>query len=222
MDTTNERSRYSNQWTSVEIDNLLKLKYYHFQSVSFIEKLLQNGRAFLESNQIPKRPELDTIDKIITIKKPKLKNDILELQANLESFLLNPNVQTLEGNFIEWDRILSQHSGDIHKILPSVIETLKHKNCLGDHLKLGELLNTEFQRFQLDKQKGKISKSLHWSKFIEQFMSSAHDRRYRKVYKALKNHQKFYQLHCSFDFILKHISQIEIMLTDFEYSNKWS
>ena len=182
---------------------------------------MREGPGYLESNQFPVKPALDTISKIISqTPAPPSMDNFQKLQTELESFLPNTQIQTFPDGQFNWDEIFKKSSGELHNILVNLSETLKQKTSLGDHLDFGAILQKEFELFQQSKELSEIPKSSKWETFIKRFISPTQDRRYRSIYKLLKNHRKFYSLNCSFDFILKRKRLIEIFLTT-NYQQFW-
>ena len=208
-----------NTWSQMQLDALVKLRDYHFQMSGYLNLLIHGRQSSLDLNQRqPKKPELDTIQKIQKLSSPAdiLEDPLENLQEELKNCL--PNAQ-IESQLINWEEIFSNDLDLVAPNICTILEGIKQKQVFGDFLFLGELFEKLFCHFQHKKLMGLLNPTETWVGWLKlNNIDYSLTRKYREMYQLLKNHKRFYLLCIPFDNIYKKRKLIKLLLSKPEQS----
>ena len=193
-------------------EQLVKLRNYHFQMSGYITSIL-NGTSGNE----PRRPNL-SIKKILN--PPPIINKLENLSDTLKKHLLDETVSGSE--IIPWENLieLGADNPNLAEALKNIHQVIERKQCISDHLRFGEFLETLYFVFKHERLTGKIKET--WSDFLKQAdLTTQTTHMYRTMFNLLKNHRKFFKLNISFTFLYQKRHEIEVLLKNTDESSFW-
>ena len=212
-----------NRWTELQMAKLVELRNYHFQMSGYLNSIIEKGPDSIYDFSKPNQPK-HSLNKIFESTKQKQKAPLAILQKDLEDHLLPEteltnsfvgpiNWATFEGKNFDHPRLKEE--------LAPIVLAFKNRKILGDYLSFGQHLERWCVTFQHNKIMGDVSGT--WEQWLaDKDIKLQDSKKYRQMYKLLKNHVKFWWLRIAFDKIYQKRDQIELFLqSSEEFSAFW-